>query len=179
MAGSGLSNYVRDRLSLLISGEGDRRRINRYAALVLPSALLVDNLVTSIFSGGIEMLSRYEYSPVIRYAAAHDLLLPMVIACAVFYAVASYLVLESISDPRLHRTTLMVIGAFAFLHIYGGLGWVLNVLLAAPTYFSIPREVFLQGYTWIFFGLMACILPFGIWSAMSNYHAAAAGSAER
>src|SRR5690606_34877571 len=58
MAGSGLSNYVRDHLVRFISGDGDRRRINRYAALVLPSALLVDNLVTSIFSGGIEMLSR-------------------------------------------------------------------------------------------------------------------------
>jgi hypothetical protein len=143
--------------------------VNRYAALILPAALLIDNLVTFTFSGSLEMISRYEYSPVIRYAAAHDLIIPLVIACATFYAVASYLILESIADPRIHSTTLMIIGAFAFLHIYGGLGWVLNVLLAAPVYYTIPREVFLQAYTWIFFGLMACVLPLGLWSALHNY----------
>jgi len=155
--------------------------VNRYAALILPAALLIDNLLTFTFSGCFEMISRYEYSPVIRYAAAHDLIVPLVIACATFYAVASYLILESTADTRMHSTTLMVIGAFAFLHIYGGLGWALNVLLSAPTYFTIPREVFLQGYTWVFFGLMACILPLGLWSALHNYHhhAANAGAAER
>lgn len=170
MAGSKLSQYIGDRLGSLASTIFRHRSdVNRYAALMLPAALLIDNLMTFTFSGSLDMIARYEYSPVIRYAAVHDLIIPLVIACAIFYAIASYLILESIVDNRIHALTLMIIGAFAFLHIYGGLGWVLNVVLAAPTYFSIPREVFLQGYTWIFFGLMACILPLGFLTALHNY----------
>jgi hypothetical protein len=124
----------------------------RVIALIPVIALLIDYVLTFILAGSMETLLRYEASPLLRFAVASDLVIPVILALMVFYYLASCLVLAMLSDTSLYPLGVTLIILVGLTHLLGGLSWYIKDTLYSDTVIglslvSILVAIIIFGYT--------------------------------
>ncbi len=105
----------------------------RLLSLFPSGAVGVDYTLTFLLAGSSEMILQYEFSPLVRFAAANDLyLLYLLFMMAIYYAV-SYAALRILSSSDFYEVGVAILIVVALTHLMGGLSW----LVRDPFYSSI------------------------------------------
>ncbi len=89
-------------------------------------AVLFDYSMTLIFSGGKEVLLRFEFSPFVRYAVEHDIMVVYLLAMMLFYYGVSFAALRLLRPTVLYRFGVALVLLVAATHVLGGLSWVVR-----------------------------------------------------
>ncbi|KUK98969.1 MAG: hypothetical protein XE10_1938 [Methanoculleus marisnigri] len=101
----------------------------RIIACIPALAVLFDYSMTLIFSGGREMLLRFEFSPLVRYAVEHDIVAVYLLAMMLFYYGLAFGALRLLRPTGLYRFGVALILLVAATHVLGGLSWVVRSAL--------------------------------------------------
>jgi hypothetical protein len=84
----------------------------------------IDYLLTLYFAGSKEAILRYEFSPLLRYAVGHGLLIPYLLFTIFFYYGAAVLVLYLLKDEPIYGAGVAIIVLLSLTHLLGGLSWL-------------------------------------------------------
>jgi hypothetical protein len=101
----------------------------RFIACIPSLAVLFDYSMTLIFSGGKEVLLRFEFSPLVRYAVEHDIVAVYLLAMMLFYYGLAFGALRLLRPTGLYRFGVALILLVAATHVLGGLSWVVRSAL--------------------------------------------------
>ena len=101
----------------------------RIIACMPALAVLFDYSLTLIFSGGKEVLLRFEFSPLVRYAVEHDIMAVYLLAMMLFYYSVAFAALRLLRPTGLYRFGVALILLVAATHVLGGLSWVVRSAL--------------------------------------------------
>jgi hypothetical protein len=67
----------------------------------------------------------FEYSPILRAAVAHDLLLPAIAALAAGYFAMAFIALRSLEGSRYYLMGVLLVLLISATHFAGGLSWII------------------------------------------------------
>jgi hypothetical protein len=95
----------------------------RILALIPAIAVLLDYALTSVLSGGTEMILAYEFSPLVRAAVARGLFIPYLCGMICFYYVVAYAALRMLYATKLYPVGVFLILLVSATHVLGGLSW--------------------------------------------------------
>lgn len=73
----------------------------RILPLILCAGVIIDYSLTFHFAGSIEMVMRYEFSPTLKYAVNHNVVIPYLLSTVIFYYTAAYTVLKFLADSEI------------------------------------------------------------------------------
>lgn len=99
---------------------------HRIVAGIPALAVLFDYSMTLIFSGGKEVLLRFEFSPLVRYAVEHDIVAVYLLAMMLFYYGMAFAALRLLRTTGLYRFGVVLILLVSVTHVLGGLSWVVR-----------------------------------------------------
>jgi hypothetical protein len=99
---------------------------HRTIACIPALAVLFDYSMTLIFSGGREVLLRFEFSPFVRYAVGHDIMAVYLLAMMLFYCGMSFAALRVLRPTGLYRFGVAFVLLISAAHLLGGLSWVVR-----------------------------------------------------
>ncbi|HIH95658.1 TPA: hypothetical protein HA338_17165 [Methanosarcina acetivorans] len=91
--------------------------------LCLCIAVLTDYLLTFHFAGSTELILKYEFSPTLRFAVEHGIVVPYMGAMVLFYYAAGYFVLRLLIDSEIYFVGVAVVLLISITHVLGGLSW--------------------------------------------------------
>jgi len=94
---------------------------HRIIACIPALAVLFDYSMTLIFSGGREVLLRFEFSPFVRYAVGHDIMAVYLLAMMLFYCGMSFAALRLLRPTGLYRFGVAFVLLISAAHLLGGL----------------------------------------------------------
>ncbi|MBN1194209.1 MAG: hypothetical protein JXA08_02510 [Methanomicrobiaceae archaeon] len=98
-------------------------RSPRIIALIPASAVFLDYLFTFFFAGSAEMVLRYEFSPLVKIATAHGLMVPYLLGMMLFYYLVAWAALRILSGSPLYPAGAATIILVSLTHVLGGLSW--------------------------------------------------------
>lgn len=116
------------------------------------AAVLFDYSMTLHFSGGAEVILAFEYSPLVRFAVAHDIVPFYLLFMMAAYFAASAVVIRVFQGTALLPFGYAVILLVSINHVLGGLSWVVrnslysNVVIAlsyGPVVIAVAALVYL------------------------------------
>ncbi|AAM06462.1 predicted protein [Methanosarcina acetivorans C2A] len=85
--------------------------------------MLTDYLLTFHFAGSTELILKYEFSPTLRFAVEHGIVVPYMGAMVLFYYAAGYFVLRLLIDSEIYFVGVAVVLLISITHVLGGLSW--------------------------------------------------------
>lgn len=102
----------------------------RLVVPIVPAlAVLFDYTVTLLISGGGTVLLHYEWSPLVRFAAANQVLGLYVFGMMILYYVLSSLVLRLLDGTPYFGPAVLLILMISGIHLMGGLSWYVQTPL--------------------------------------------------
>ncbi len=91
--------------------------------LVLCAAVAIDYALTFYFAGSIEMILKYEHSPLLTHAIRHDIVIPYLVFTMFFYYAVGYIVLKLLTASEMYYIGVAVILLTSIVHVLGGMSW--------------------------------------------------------
>ena len=73
----------------------------RMLPLLLCVGVIIDYSLTFYFADSVEMVMRYEFSPTLKYAVSHNIVIPYLLSTVIFYYTAAYTVLKFLADSEI------------------------------------------------------------------------------
>ncbi|MDD2472615.1 MULTISPECIES: hypothetical protein [unclassified Methanoculleus] len=98
----------------------------RIVACIPALAVLFDYSMTFIFSGGRDELLRLEFSPLVRYAVANDIVIVYLLFMMLFYYVVAFAALRLLRPTGLYGFGVVLLLLVAATHVLGGFSWVVR-----------------------------------------------------
>jgi len=96
----------------------------RVIPLFLCISIAIDYALTLYLAGSREAIQRYEFSPLLRYAMEHNLVIIYLVFTIFFYYISAYIVLKLIKDEPVYSAGVALILLLSITHLLGGLSWV-------------------------------------------------------
>ena len=96
----------------------------RVIPLFLCISIAIDYTLTLYLAGSREAIQRYEFSPLLRYAMEHNLVIIYLVFTIFFYYISAYIVLKLIKDEPVYSAGVALILLLSITHLLGGLSWV-------------------------------------------------------
>ena len=96
----------------------------RVIPLFLCISIAIDYTLTLYLAGSREAIQRYEFSPLLRYAMEHNLVIIYLVFTIFFYYTSAYIVLKLIKDEPEYSAGVALILLLSITHLLGGLSWV-------------------------------------------------------
>jgi len=87
-------------------------------------SIAIDYTLTLYLAGSRESIQRYEFSPLLRYAMEHNLVIIYLVFTIFFYYISAYIVLKLIKDEPVYSAGVALILLLSITHLLGGLSWV-------------------------------------------------------
>ena len=87
-------------------------------------SIAIDYTLTLYLAGSREAIQRYEFSPLLRYAMEHNLVIFYLVFTIFFYYISAYIVLKLIKDEPVYSAGVALILLLSITHLLGGLSWV-------------------------------------------------------
>ena len=87
-------------------------------------SIAIDYTLTLYLAGSREAIQRYEFSPLLRYAMEHNLVIIYLVFTIFFYYISAYIVLKLIKDEPVYSAGVALILLLSITHLLGGLSWV-------------------------------------------------------
>ncbi len=109
----------------------------RIIACIPALAVLFDYSMTLLFSGGKEVLLRFEFSPLVRYAVEHDCMAVYLLFMMLFYYAVAFVALRLLRSTGLYRFGVALILLVSATHVLGGLSWIVR----SPLYSYVVHGV--------------------------------------
>jgi hypothetical protein len=92
--------------------------------LFLCISVAIDYTLTLYLAGSREAIQRYEFSPLLRYAMEHNVVIIYLVFTIFFYYVSAYIVLKLLKDEPIYSAGVALILLLSITHLLGGLSWV-------------------------------------------------------
>jgi len=123
----------------------------RVIPLFLCISIAIDYTLTLYLAGSREAIQRYEFSPLLRYAMEHNLVIIYLVFTIFFYYISAYIVLKLIKDEPVYSAGVALILLLSITHLLGGLSWVFrnawySNMVMAPSLASIALAIASFGY---------------------------------
>ena len=123
----------------------------RVIPLFLSISIAIDYTLTLYLAGSREAIQRYEFSPLLRYAMEHNLVIIYLVFTIFFYYISAYIVLKLIKDEPVYSAGVALILLLSITHLLGGLSWVFrnawySNMVMAPSLASIALAIASFGY---------------------------------
>jgi len=96
----------------------------RVIPLFLCISIAIDYTLTLYLAGSREAIQRYEFSPLLRYAMEHNLVIIYLVFTIFFYYISAYIVLKLIKDEPVYSAGVALILLLSITHLLGGLSWM-------------------------------------------------------
>jgi len=96
----------------------------RVIPLFLCISIAIDYALTLYLAGSREAIQRYEFSPLLRYAMEHNLVIIYLVFTIFFYYISAYIVLKLIKDEPVYSAGVALILLLSITHLLGGLSWM-------------------------------------------------------
>ena len=96
----------------------------RVIPLFLCISVAIDYTLTLYLAGSREAIQRYEFSPLLRYAMEHNLVVLYLVFTIFFYYISAYTVLKLLKDEPVYSAGVALILLLSITHLLGGLSWV-------------------------------------------------------
>lgn len=96
----------------------------RVIPLFLCISVAIDYALTLYLAGSREAIQRYEFSPLLRYAMEHNLVIIYLVFTIFFYYISAYIVLKLLKDEPIYSAGVALILLLSITHLLGGLSWV-------------------------------------------------------
>jgi len=96
----------------------------RVIPLFLCISVAIDYTLTLYLAGSREAIQRYEFSPLLRYAMEHNVVIIYLVFTIFFYYVSTYIVLKLLKDEPIYSAGVALILLLSITHLLGGLSWV-------------------------------------------------------
>jgi len=96
----------------------------RVIPLFLCISVAIDYTLTLYLAGSREAIRRYEFSPLLRYAMEHNLVILYLVFTIFFYYISAYIVLKLLKDEPVYSAGVALILLLSITHLLGGLSWV-------------------------------------------------------
>ena len=87
-------------------------------------SVAIDYTLTLYLAGSREAIQRYEFSPLLRYAMEHNVVIIYLVFTIFFYYISAYIVLKLIKDEPVYSAGVALILLLSITHLLGGLSWV-------------------------------------------------------
>ncbi len=87
-------------------------------------SVAIDYALTLYLAGSREAIQRYEFSPLLRYAMEHNLVILYLVFTIFFYYISAYIVLKLLKDEPVYSAGVALILLLSITHLLGGLSWV-------------------------------------------------------
>ncbi len=87
-------------------------------------SVAIDYTLTLYLAGSREAIQRYEFSPLLRYAMEHNVVIIYLVFTIFFYYVSAYIVLKLLKDEPIYSAGVALILLLSITHLLGGLSWV-------------------------------------------------------
>ena len=87
-------------------------------------SVAIDYTLTLYLAGSREAIQRYEFSPLLRYAMEHNVVIIYLVFTIFFYYISAYIVLKLIKDEPIYSAGVALILLLSITHLLGGLSWV-------------------------------------------------------
>ena len=87
-------------------------------------SVAIDYTLTLYIAGSREAIQRYEFSPLLRYAMEHNLVILYLVFTIFFYYISAYIVLKLLKDEPVYSAGVALILLLSITHLLGGLSWV-------------------------------------------------------
>jgi hypothetical protein len=87
-------------------------------------SVAIDYTLTLYLAGSREAIQRYEFSPLLRYAMEHNLVIIYLMFTIFFYYISAYIVLKVLKDEPVYSAGVALILLLSITHLLGGLSWV-------------------------------------------------------
>lgn len=97
-----------------------------FIALIPAIAVISDYTFTILWSSGQAMLLQWEASPLVRFAVAHNIFVPYLLAIAGFYIVAAYAVLQALHPTKYYSIGVSLVLMVSLTHFLGGMSWLIR-----------------------------------------------------
>lgn len=94
--------------------------------LCLCIGVITDYLLTFHFAGSTEAILRYEFSPTLRFAVEHGIVIPYLGAMILFYYAAGYFVLRLLEDSDIYFVGVAIVLLISITHVLGGVSWYIQ-----------------------------------------------------
>jgi succinate dehydrogenase hydrophobic anchor subunit len=114
----------------------------RLLSLFPSCAVGMDYALTFCLAGSSEMILQYEFSPLVRFAAANDLYFQYLLFMMAMYYVVSYAALRILSRSEFYEVGVAILIVVALTHIMGGLSW----LVRDPLYSSVVHGLSIAAF---------------------------------
>lgn len=96
----------------------------RVIPLLLCISVAIDYALTLYLAGSRKAIRRYEFSPLLRYAMEHNLVILYLVFTIFFYYISAYIVLKLLKDEPIYSAGVALILLLSITHLLGGLSWV-------------------------------------------------------
>ena len=121
-------------------------------ALVPPLAVIIDYSLTFFLAGSTRMILRWEASPLVRFAVAHDLMALYLAGIVLFYYGASFAVLRILQPSGYYVFGAGLVILVGIIHVLGGLSWLMKTAwysdsILALSVLAIITALCLFGYS--------------------------------
>jgi hypothetical protein len=91
--------------------------------LCLCIGVITDYFLTFHFAGSTDLILKYEFSPTLRFAVEHNIVVPYLGAMVLFYYAAGYFVLSLLADSEIYFVGVAIVLLMSITHILGGFSW--------------------------------------------------------
>jgi hypothetical protein len=111
---------------------------NPYLLPLIPAlAVLADYGLTFYLADNYAMILSWEASPLVRYAAAHGLMVIYLAGIMLFYYITSYFVLRLLAKSPVYPVGVTLLVIISLTHILGGLSWYFRNSLYSNIIFGL------------------------------------------
>lgn len=126
--------------------------------LCLCIGVITDYLLTFHFAGSTEAILNYEFSPTLRFAVEHGIVIPYLGAMILFYYAAGYFVLSLLADSDIYFVGVAIVLLISITHVLGGISWyvqnawysntviALSMISVLTTLMAFGYEVFKKAF---------------------------------
>ena len=87
-------------------------------------SVAIDYTLTLYLAGSREAIRRYEFSPLLRCAMEHNVVILYLVFTIFFYYISAYIVLKLLKDEPIYSAGVALILLLSVTHLLGGLSWV-------------------------------------------------------
>lgn len=91
--------------------------------LFLSISVVIDYVLTFYFSGSIENILAYEFSPLLVFAVRNGIVLPYLAFTVIFYYLMGYTVLSPLVNEEIYPVGVFIILLMSITHVLGGMSW--------------------------------------------------------
>ncbi len=91
--------------------------------LCLCIGVITDYFLTFHFAGSIDAILMYEFSPTLRFAVEHGIVIPYLGAMIIFYYIAGYIVLSLLANSEIYFVGVAIVLLISITHVLGGFSW--------------------------------------------------------